>query len=124
MIRTHVTGPGSVVRRAAVLATVLAAAMTMTMAGAGSAQTVTTLATGIATNGDLAVDSQGNCYIACEGADTVIRKITPEGVVSVFATGMGQSQGMAFDATGDTLYVARTTFLGPIRKLAPGPTPC
>lgn len=51
----------------------------------------------------LAVDSAGNLYVA-DGS--FIKKLTPGGVVSNFATGLsGGSEGLAFDSVGN-LYVA------------------
>ncbi len=92
------------------------------LASPAAAQTVSTIVTGINTNGDVAVDGAGNVYVSCEGSDTVVRKITPDSTISIFATGMSQSRGMTFDATGETLYVARATFAGPIRKVKPDGT--
>ena len=84
------------------------------------AQTVTTIATGIPSNGDVTADAAGNVYVSCENADSVIRKIAPDGTVTTFATAFLNSRGLAFDATGDTLFVAKFNFPGPIRKLDPG----
>ncbi len=101
---------------------VLSGLVATVLTSAAAAQTVETLISGIPSNGDVAVDPQGNCYVSAERTDAVIRKITPEGVASVFATGMGQSLGMAFNAAGDTLYVVRSSLAGPIRKVAPDGT--
>jgi streptogramin lyase len=93
----------------------------LTLAAPASAQTVGTLATGFNTNGDLAVDPDGNVYVSCENGDNVIRRITPDGTVTAYAT-MANTRGMAFEATGDTLYVARTNVFGAIRRVAPDGT--
>ncbi|AMR34026.1 hypothetical protein A0256_22550 [Mucilaginibacter sp. PAMC 26640] len=55
----------------------------------------------------LAADSKGNIYVA-DKANSVIRKITPEGLVSTFvpkSAGLSFPAGLAFDA-GDNLYIA------------------
>ncbi|MBZ0270042.1 T9SS type A sorting domain-containing protein [bacterium] len=101
-------------------AAVLAAAA-LALAATAPAQTVGTLASGFNTNGDLAVDPDGNVYVSCENSDTVIRKIAPDGTVTDYAT-MSNTRGMAFEATGDTLYVARTNAFGAIRRVAPDGT--
>ncbi len=51
-----------------------------------------------------ALDAQGNLYVANNGNNTV-SKITPQGVVSTFVSGLAGPEGLAFDAAGN-LYVA------------------
>ena len=57
----------------------------------------------------VALDAGGNLFVGGYGSDT-IRKITPAGVVSTFATATGVTfgQGMALDAAGN-LFVASST---------------
>ena len=56
----------------------------------------------------VATDVAGNVYVADTG-NNAIRKITPAGVVSTFATiGIVAPQGVASDATGANVYVANT----------------
>lgn len=58
-------------------------------------------------SGGMAVDADGNIYMADFGAalsappGTRVFKITPEGEVSVFATGLVGASGNAFDSKGD-----------------------
>ncbi|HEY9720978.1 MAG TPA: hypothetical protein V6D47_03140 [Oscillatoriaceae cyanobacterium] len=55
---------------------------------------------------DVAVDANGNVFVADTG-NRAIRKITPEGVVSTYARGVGitDPSGLAFDAHGN-LFLA------------------
>ena len=58
----------------------------------------------------VATDSAGNVYVA-DKVNNAIRKITPAGVVSTYATsgaGIVAPQGIASDATGANVYVANT----------------
>ncbi len=50
------------------------------------------------------IDSAGNLYIS-QYQGTVVRRMTPDGVVSVFADGFDAPNGLALDAAGN-LYVA------------------
>jgi hypothetical protein len=52
----------------------------------------------------MAFDSTGTLYVAYSGSD-IIEKFTPAGVGSVFASGLHDPQGIAFDSAGN-LYVA------------------
>jgi DNA-binding beta-propeller fold protein YncE len=55
----------------------------------------------------LAIDANGNVYVADQG-DSTLRKITPAGLVSTFAGAaaeLGQPEGIAVDASRD-VYVA------------------
>jgi sugar lactone lactonase YvrE len=70
--------------------------------------TVSTFATGLSNPQGLAVDANGNIYVANYGAGTV-SKITPAGAVSQFASGFGSPTSLAFDAGGN-LYVANFGF--------------
>ena len=102
-----------------IAALVLALLVPATPAGA---QTVTTVVSGIPTNGDVTADAMGNVYLTPENAGTQILKITPGGTVTTYATGFANGRGLAFDASGDTLYAAKFDFPGPIRKVAPDGT--
>jgi hypothetical protein len=100
------------------LSTVVAL-VTLTNVAPGTAQTVSTYVTGIVCDGDLAVDGHGNLFISSEHNDTVIRKVTPEGVVSIFSTTFNDGRGLAVEATGDTLFAANNILAGPIKRIAP-----
>ncbi|QJD95233.1 hypothetical protein HH214_04750 [Mucilaginibacter robiniae] len=54
----------------------------------------------------LAKDASGNIYVA-DQSNNYIRKITPDGLVSTFATGFNNPAGLTFDAAGN-LYVAES----------------
>ena len=62
-------------------------------------------------------DRQGNVYIADAGDDNRIRKMSPDGVVTVFAEGFDTPSGLAIDDAGD-LFVADTGN-NSIRKITP-----
>ncbi|WP_176884857.1 NHL repeat-containing protein [Dyadobacter soli] len=53
---------------------------------------------------DIVLDPDNNLYVS-DGGNACIRKITPDGVVSTFATGFGFPEGMEIDKAGN-LYVA------------------
>ncbi|MFO0881298.1 MAG: hypothetical protein U0840_28700 [Gemmataceae bacterium] len=67
-------------------------------------QQIVPFITGINTPGSLAMDAQGNLYVASFNAGTVTR-VTPGGVVTNFASGLTTPSGLAMDAQGN-LYVA------------------
>ena len=75
----------------------------------GSLYTVSTLVRNLNGSGDLAVDDNGNIYVADFGnklnnADgTIVTKITPDGQQSVFATGLSGASGNEFDAEGNLI---------------------
>lgn len=56
-------------------------------------------------NADVAVDAQGRVYVASESS--VIYRLSAAGVLETipFATGLARASGLAFNSTGDTLYV-------------------
>ncbi|MGZ3999470.1 MAG: NHL domain-containing protein, partial [Mucilaginibacter sp.] len=109
------------------------AGVVSTFAGSGSATTAN--GTGIAASFDfpsgLTIDSAGNFFVS-DQATSMIRKITPQAIVSTYAGGgsppyqNGQGYlagfngplGIASDKTGD-LYVA-DSYNALIRKIAPG----
>ena len=82
-----------------------AASAAITLAHTNLVQTLT--ASIQAGSGGMAVDANGNIYMADFGAalssppGTRVFKITPEGQVSVFATGLVGASGNAFDSKGD-----------------------
>jgi sugar lactone lactonase YvrE len=67
----------------------------------------------------LAIDSSGNIYAAGTGDDT-IRKVTPNGVVSVYASSsvLGSPGGLAFDSFGN-LYTSGGGYGGTVNKITP-----
>lgn len=78
-------------------------------ASAAHAQTVSTLVTNINASGDVSVGPDGNIYVSDFGLrlnfpnGTTVYKVTPEGQVSVFATGFSGASGSAFDADGNLI---------------------
>ncbi len=63
---------------------------------------------------DVAVDSEGNLFVADQG-NNVIKKITTDGQVSVFATGFNGPAGITVAASGN-VYVA-DTFNNLVKKI-------
>jgi len=55
------------------------------------------------------IDSAGNLFVSTEGdrGNDVILEFTPSGMESIFAGGLTQPRGLAFDAAGN-LFVAET----------------
>lgn len=82
---------------------------------------VTTLSTGVAANGDgVSVAANGDIYISGGPDARNITRVTPEGNVSVFATGFESANGSYFDSQSN-LYVA--DYQGnAIRKIEPDGT--
>ena len=76
--------------------------------------TATTFATFSQNTNGLAVDPQGNLFVALGDAG-MVDKVTPAGAVSTFATGLGNPDGLAFDHHGN-LYASG---LGHIDVIAP-----
>jgi sugar lactone lactonase YvrE len=70
----------------------------------------------------LALDGHGNVYAAGAGDDT-IRRITPGGAVSVYASGsaLGSPSGMAFDSAGN-LYTSGQGWGGTVDRISPDGT--
>ncbi len=88
----------------------------------GNAQLVSTLGSA-PSNGDVAVDAQGNIYVSSEGNS--IFKFDSSGVLntSPFAIGnnFSRASGLCFDNSGDTLYVTNRPLNGQgwVTKVAP-----
>lgn len=86
------------------------------------AQWVSTFAH-VPSNGDVAVDASGYVYTISE--NTIISRISPQGTIETtpFLSGgtLNRGTGLAFDPTGDTLYVACRPLNGQgfITKIAP-----
>lgn len=57
---------------------------------------------GLNTPGALAFDDSGNLFVA---NNPTIQKFTPDGVPTLFASGLGRAEGLAFDSVGN-LYAA------------------
>ncbi|MCB0705515.1 MAG: T9SS type A sorting domain-containing protein [Saprospiraceae bacterium] len=72
------------------------------------AQIVVSTLAHVPSNGDVAVDADGFVYTVSENAE--ISRISPQGVIddTPFLTGgtLNRGTGLAFDPSGDTLYVA------------------
>ncbi|GJM34275.1 MAG: hypothetical protein DHS20C18_32760 [Saprospiraceae bacterium] len=86
------------------------------------AQTVSTF-TNTPSNGDVAVDQEGNVYVTSESSG--VARISPSGVVDnpFFASGVNftRASGLCFDNAGTTLYVTNRPLnqLGWITKVNP-----
>jgi len=65
----------------------------------------------------IAIDTSGNIYVA-NGGGTTISKVTPEGDVSTYATGLENPTGLAFDSAGDLLVADSGS--NTIQEVAPG----
>ena len=79
----------------------------MTVTGVPSGFTLSTYASGLNFNQDMALDHSGNLYIANQSGGDVI-EVTPQGVSRIFASGFTQPKGLAFDSQGN-LYVSNQT---------------
>lgn len=67
----------------------------------------------------MVIDQHGNLYIS-QYQGTVVRRLTPDGTLSVFANGFATPNGLAIDAAGN-LYVANNSG-GRISRVAPDGT--
>ena len=73
------------------------------------AQEVSTLVSNITASGGVSVGPDGNIYVSdfgdllVSGVGTTVYKVTPEGNVSVFATGFAGASGSDFDANGNLI---------------------
>jgi sugar lactone lactonase YvrE len=100
--------------------TPIAAAMLL-LPVAASAQFVSTLADTVHASGDIAVDPDGNIYVADYGdvlspaSGTQVLKFTPDGVVTVFADGLLGASGNEFGPDG-ALYQSNIA-LGAISRI-------
>lgn len=84
----------------------------------GGTPTITDIGATSASNPTgLAFDSTGNLYIAMNGSG-LVRKITPLGVQTTFASGMSDPYGLAFDSSGN-LFVSNYNG-GNINRITPG----
>jgi NHL repeat len=79
-------------------------------------------ATGVGLVYGVAVDAQGDLYVADAGGD-VIRKITPAGDTTVVGSGtiLGSPDGMAFDDAGN-VFTSGAGWGGTINRIAPDGT--
>jgi sugar lactone lactonase YvrE len=77
----------------------------LTATGAGPS--LSTYASGLNFNQDLAFDAAGNLYVANQSGSNIIA-ITPQGKQSVYASGFTQPKGLAFDSHGN-LFVSNQT---------------
>jgi len=99
------------------------AAASLLVASSASAATVSTLTTAFSASGDIAVDTAGNIYVADFGDllgnanGTTVYRVTPAGVVSVFATGLSGASGNEFDPAGN-LYQSNIA-IGVVSKIDP-----
>ena len=60
----------------------------------------------------LALDSKNNLLIA-EPSNSLVRKVTPEGKISTFQTGLANPTGLSVDSS-DSVYVTSESWQGPI----------
>jgi sugar lactone lactonase YvrE len=70
----------------------------------GGQDVLSTFASGLNFNQDMAFDHGGNLFVANQSGGNVI-EITPQGIQSVFASGFTEPKGLAFDSQGN-LYVS------------------
>jgi len=77
------------------------------------------LSTGLAMPQGIAVDGQGNVFVANMGFNTVV-KIDPAGISTTFATGLSQPSGVAVDGLGNVYVADQGNSV--IRKYAPDGT--
>jgi sugar lactone lactonase YvrE len=88
-----------------------------------SAQEVSTLVDSINASGDISLGPDGNLYVADFGQllsnanGTTVYKVTPQGVVSTFATGFSGASGNAFDASGNLIQANITG--GSVDRVSP-----
>ena len=66
--------------------------------------TIEIYATGTNTPGNMALDSSGNLFVL-DGANGYVNKVTPDGQVSVFASGILDADGLTIDKE-DNLFVS------------------
>ncbi|MEO6109734.1 MAG: prepilin-type N-terminal cleavage/methylation domain-containing protein [Candidatus Saccharimonadales bacterium] len=92
------TAPGAVIISTSSITSLLAGS------GAGSSGNGTGAGASINQPNDVAVDASGNVYVA-DLYGNQVRKITPAGVTTTFASGIGYPEGLELDASGN-VYVA------------------
>ena len=85
----------------------------------GYSQTVSTFYQNSSIDDGLAFDSQGNLY-GSHYTGSIVWKITPDGVRSIFMSGLDTPNGLAFDSNGDLHVVDNQG--GAIHKVAPDST--
>lgn len=87
------------------------------------AQVVSTMPGSLNASGNVSVDTEGNIYIADYGVALPtsngmnVFKMTPEGMVSIFASGFNGASGNAFDSEGNLFQ--SNIGLGAIMKITP-----
>jgi Bacterial Ig-like domain (group 3)/MBG domain (YGX type) len=73
---------------------------------------------GLINSTGVAVDAQGNVYVA-DQLDGVVSEVKPGGLLSTVVSGLNQPSGLALDTQGD-LFIADTRD-NTVRELTPGP---